>query len=105
MEIEELSPKSTRQPLAHGHRPGGGLAEYQARELAFRLGLAVGQVGAGRRKSSCACYRAYRDLDATMVEINPLIVTAKGELMALDAKMSFDTTRSSATPEVLRCAT
>ena len=38
-----------------------------------------------------ACYRAYRDLDATMVEINPLVVTGAGELVALDAKMSFDT--------------
>ncbi len=38
-----------------------------------------------------ACYRAYRDLDATMVEINPLVITGTGDLVALDAKMSFDT--------------
>jgi succinyl-CoA synthetase beta subunit len=52
-------------------------------------GLQSGQV-AQAAKIFRACYRAFRDLDATMVEINPLIVTAKGELMALDAKMSFD---------------
>ena len=47
-----------------------------------------------------ACYRAYRDLDATMVEINPLVVTGAGELVALDAKMSFDTNALFRRPQV-----
>jgi succinyl-CoA synthetase beta subunit len=67
-----------------------GLAAFQARELAFDLGLNPGQV-AKMVAILRACYRAYRDLDATMVEINPLVVTGAGNLVALDAKMSFDT--------------
>ena len=47
-----------------------------------------------------ACYRAYRDLDATMVEINPLAITGAGDLVALDAKMSFDTNAMFRRPEV-----
>jgi len=89
MEIEELSEKHPDAILRMTIDPATGFLEYQARELAFGLGLQSGQV-AQATKIFRACYRAFRDLDATMVEINPLIVTAKGELMALDAKMSFD---------------
>ena len=89
MEIEELSEKHPDAILRMTIDPATGFLEYQARELAFGLGLQSGQV-AQAAKIFRACYRAFRDLDATMVEINPLIVTAKGELMALDAKMSFD---------------
>ena len=70
--------------------PAVGLAEYQARELAFSLGLKGAQIGQ-MVTILRACYRAYRDLDAMMVEINPLIITGTGDLVALDAKMSFDT--------------
>ena len=89
MEIEELSEDHPDAILRMTVDPATGFLEYQARELAFGLGLQSGQV-AQAAKIFRACYRAFRDLDATMVEINPLIVTAKGELMALDAKMSFD---------------
>jgi len=89
MEIEELSEKHPDAISRMTIDPATGILEYQARELAFGLGLQSGQV-AQATKIFRACYRAFRDLDATMVEINPLIVTAKGELMALDAKMSFD---------------
>ena len=90
MEIEELAvtqPESLRRMVVD---PAVGLAEYQARELAFSLGLKGGQI-AQMVTMLRACYRAYRDLDATMVEINPLVVTGAGDLVALDAKMSFDT--------------
>jgi malate-CoA ligase subunit beta len=76
-----------------------GLAEFQARELAFALGLTGGQVGQMVNVLR-ACYRAYRDLDAMMVEINPLVVTGKGDLVALDAKMSFDTNALFRRPQV-----
>jgi malate-CoA ligase subunit beta len=69
--------------------PATGFLEFQARELAFGLGLQSGQV-AEAAKIFRACYRAFRDLDATMLEINPLVVTGDGHLVALDAKMSFD---------------
>ncbi|MCR9221022.1 MAG: malate--CoA ligase subunit beta [Alphaproteobacteria bacterium] len=90
MEIEDLAhddPDSLRRMVID---PAVGLAEFQARELAFSLGLSGGQA-AQMVTMLRACYRAYRDLDAVMVEINPLVLTHGGELVALDAKMSFDT--------------
>ena len=99
MEIEELAledPDSLRRMVID---PAVGLAEYQARELAFSLGLTGGQI-AQMIAVLRACYRAYRDLDALMVEINPLVVTEAGELVALDAKMSFDTNALYRRPEV-----
>jgi succinyl-CoA synthetase beta subunit len=99
IEIEDLAqsdPASLRRMVID---PAVGLAEYQARELAFALGLKGKQVAqmAGVLR---ACYRAYRDLDAMMVEINPLVITGAGDLVALDAKMSFDTNALFRRPEV-----
>ena len=99
MEIEDLAdedPDSLRRMVVD---PAVGLAEYQARELAFSLGLKGGQI-AQMNNILRACYRAYRDLDATMVEINPLVVTGTGELVALDAKMSFDTNALYRRPQI-----
>ena len=99
MEIEDLAvedPDSLRRMVVD---PAVGLAEYQARELAFSLGLKGGQT-AQMVNILRACYRAYRDLDATMVEINPLVITGTGELVALDAKMSFDTNALYRRPQV-----
>ena len=90
IEIEDLAetdPDSLRRMTVD---PAVGLSEFQARELAFGLGLKGGQVGQMVTILK-ACYRAYRDLDAVMVEINPLVITGSGDLVALDAKMSFDT--------------
>ncbi|NBC95127.1 MAG: malate--CoA ligase subunit beta [Deinococcus-Thermus bacterium] len=90
MEIEDLADADPGSLVRMVIDPATGLVEYQARELAFALGLTgpqVAQMGQVVR----ACYRAYRDLDATMVEINPLVITGAGDLVALDAKMSFDT--------------
>ncbi|MEM0922547.1 MAG: malate--CoA ligase subunit beta [Pseudomonadota bacterium] len=89
MEIEELSEKKPDSLLRMTVDPAAGFLDYQARELAFGLGLDTGQV-AQAAKIFRGCYRAFRDLDATMVEINPLVVTGEGNLIALDAKMSFD---------------
>lgn len=99
MEIEDLAeddPDSLRRMVVD---PAVGLAEFQARELAFALGLTGGQV-AQMVTVLRACYRAYRDLDAMMVEINPLVITGTGDLVALDAKMSFDTNALYRRPEV-----
>ncbi|MFP4275187.1 MAG: ADP-forming succinate--CoA ligase subunit beta, partial [Paracoccaceae bacterium] len=99
MEIEELAtrePDSLRRMVID---PAVGLAEFQARELAFSLGLDGARV-AQMVDILRACYRAYRDLDAMMVEINPLVVTHAGELVALDAKMSFDTNALFRRPQV-----
>ena len=99
MEIEDLAendPNSLRRMTID---PAVGLSEFQARELAFQLGLKGGQI-AQMVNILRACYRAYRDLDAVMVEINPLVITGAGDLVALDAKMSFDTNAVFRQPEV-----
>ena len=89
MEIEDLSESHPDAIFRMTIDPATGFLDYQARELAFGLGLDAGQV-AEATKIFHACYRAFRDFDATMVEINPLVVTEAGKLIALDAKMSFD---------------
>src|SRR4029079_6421471 len=69
--------------------PAVGLTAFQAREIAFALGLDSAQVTRAVT-TLLGCYRAFRDLDATMVEINPLVATTDGQLLALDCKMTFD---------------
>ncbi|MBT9246896.1 malate--CoA ligase subunit beta [Gemmobacter fulvus] len=90
MEIEDLAETDAGSLRRMVLDPAVGLSPFQARELAFALGLKGGQI-AQMVTVLTACYRAYRDLDATMVEINPLIINGAGDLVALDAKMSFDT--------------
>ncbi|MBY6116887.1 malate--CoA ligase subunit beta [Mameliella alba] len=89
MEIEDLAEEDPDSLVRSVVDPAVGLALYQARELGFRLGLEGKQVDQFSTFLR-ACYRAYRDLDAMMVEINPLVITGSGDLVALDAKMSFD---------------
>lgn len=99
MEIEDLAEEDPGSLIRMIIDPAVGLAEYQARELAFKLGLQGGQI-AQMVTVLKACYRAYRDLDAMMVEINPLVVCKDGSLVALDAKMSFDTNALFRRPQV-----
>jgi succinyl-CoA synthetase beta subunit len=99
MEIEDLAESDPDSLVRMVIDPATGLCEFQARELAFLLGLGGKQIGQMVNVLG-ACYRAYRDLDATMVEINPLVVTGAGDLVALDAKMSFDTNALFRRPEV-----
>jgi len=69
--------------------PVSGLKPYHARKIAFGLGLTGTQVGSCV-KFLTAMYAAFIGLDASIVEINPLVVTGKGDVIALDAKMNFD---------------
>jgi succinyl-CoA synthetase beta subunit len=69
--------------------PGVGLVPFQARQLGFALGLDGQQVNKAV-KLMTALYEAFLATDASLVEINPLVVTAQGDLLALDAKMNFD---------------
>jgi malate-CoA ligase subunit beta len=89
MEIEEIAKDSPDAILQEIVEPAVGLQEFQARGLAFGLGLNIKQV-ARAVKTIMGAYRAFRDLDANMVEINPLVVTKDDRVIALDAKMSFD---------------
>jgi malate-CoA ligase subunit beta len=89
MEIEEISQREAGAIIREVVEPAVGMQGFQARELAFGLGLGTAQVGQAVTAIRGA-YRAFRDLDATMVEINPLGVTTEGHVVALDVKMSFD---------------
>jgi len=89
MEIEEISERSPDAIIRSVVEPAVGLTSFQAREIAFALGLDAAQVTRAVT-ALLGCYRAFRDLDATMVEINPLVLLKDGALLALDAKMTFD---------------
>jgi len=89
MEIEEIAKERPESILQVEVEPAVGMQPFQARQLAFGLGLNLKQVSQAVTVI-LGCYRAFRDLDATMVEINPLVVTKDDQVIALDAKMSFD---------------
>ncbi|MEK6630273.1 MAG: ADP-forming succinate--CoA ligase subunit beta, partial [Acidobacteriota bacterium] len=89
MEIEKVAAETPDLIFKEYIHPTAGFEAYQARNLAFALGLqgpAVGQAV----KVMAAIYETFKATDASMIEINPLIVTAEGHLLALDAKMNFD---------------
>jgi succinyl-CoA synthetase beta subunit len=89
MDIEEVAHRTPEKILTATVHPAAGLAPHQARELAFGLGLAGAQIAQFQSLAS-ALYRLYLEKDLSLVEINPLIVTAEGALVALDAKINVD---------------
>jgi succinyl-CoA synthetase beta subunit len=89
VEIEEVARTHPQKILREPIEPLTGLMPHQVRRLAFGLGLSKTQVQAATDFLS-GMYRAFVELDASLVEINPLVVTKAGELVALDAKMNFD---------------
>ena len=89
VEIEKVAEETPDRIFKALIDPAIGLQPFQARELAFALGLSGDQVGKAVRLMM-AVYQTFISSDASMVEINPLIVTQAGDLLALDAKMSFD---------------
>ncbi len=89
MEIEEIAQREPETILRQVMEPAVGMQSFQAREIAFGLGLPSSLINR-MATMLLACHRAFRDLDATMVEINPLVTTKDGQLLALDAKMAFD---------------
>ena len=76
MEIEEIAESAPDAIIREVVEPAVGLTAFQAREIAFALGLDPAQVSRAVT-TLLGCYRAFRDLDATMVEINPLVVTER----------------------------
>jgi succinyl-CoA synthetase beta subunit len=89
MEIEEVAASHPEKILRVAIDPATGMQGFHARQLAFGLGLEGKQVGAATR-FMLGMYKAFMSLDASVVEINPLVVTGAGEVLALDAKMNFD---------------
>lgn len=89
MDIEEIAQTSPALILQEVCDPLNGLVDFQARNLAFKLGLAGEQVGAFTRLLK-GLYRLFKENDLALLEVNPLVVTTDGALVALDCKMSVD---------------
>src|SRR5256714_5822649 len=89
MEIEQVAAENPDAILKEVIDPGLGLLAYQARKLAFALGLNAKQVPQAAPFMT-ALYRAVEDTDASLLEVNPFITTQDGRLFVLDAKMNFD---------------
>ena len=89
MEIEEISQNEPDTIIRVVVDPAVGMQAFQAREVAYGLGVEP-EIINRLVPTILGCYRAFRDLDANMLEINPLVITKDKNLVALDAKMSFD---------------
>jgi len=89
VEIEEVARENPGAILREAIHPAVGLLPYQARKLAFGIGLAP-EVASAAVPFFQALYRAFAESDASLAEINPCVVTGDGRLVALDAKMTFD---------------
>ncbi len=89
MNIEEVAKETPSKVIREQVDPAVGLMSFQCRKIAAKIGLRGKQISAAS-KMMLALYRCFRDKDALLVEINPLAQVNGGELIALDAKMSFD---------------
>ncbi|HXP31826.1 MAG TPA: ADP-forming succinate--CoA ligase subunit beta [Stellaceae bacterium] len=89
MEIEEVAAKAPEKILRLAIDPAMGMQSFHARRMAFGLGLEGKQIQAAS-KFMLGMYRAFTGLDASVIEINPLVVAGAGEVVALDAKVNFD---------------
>ncbi|MFL5394813.1 MAG: ADP-forming succinate--CoA ligase subunit beta [Myxococcales bacterium] len=89
VDIEEVAARTPEKILKEAIDPLTGLLAFQARRLAFLLGLSGETVGAFVRFAT-GLYNAYVVTDASLAEINPLVITVQGDVLALDAKMNFD---------------
>ncbi|MBF0589387.1 MAG: ADP-forming succinate--CoA ligase subunit beta [Magnetococcales bacterium] len=89
MAIEEVAAATPEKILYENIDPGAGFQAYQARNLAFGLGMEGPQIRVCV-KFMMSLYKAFLETDASLVEINPLVVTGSGDVIALDAKMNFD---------------
>ncbi|MBX3694840.1 MAG: ADP-forming succinate--CoA ligase subunit beta [Steroidobacteraceae bacterium] len=89
MDIEEVAEHTPEKIITVNVHPAAGLQPYQCREMAFALGFSGKQIGQFQQ-IAMALYRLYLERDASLLEVNPLIVTKTGELVALDAKINID---------------
>jgi len=89
MDIEEVAAKTPEKIIKVAVDPATGILPFHGRKIAFALGLEGKQVGACV-KFVLGMYKAFTELDASLMEINPLVVTGGGDVIALDAKMGFD---------------
>jgi succinyl-CoA synthetase beta subunit len=99
VEIEKVAAETPERIFKEYVDPAVGLLGFQARKLAFRLGLGGEALKQGQRFIA-ALYKAFEGTDASLAEINPLLVTKQGDVLALDAKMNFDDNALSRHPEI-----
>ncbi len=99
VDIEQVAAKTPEKILIQKVNPAAGLQDYQCREIAFGLGLEGNQINA-MTKLMQGLYRLFLDKDASQIEINPLIVTADGRLLALDGKVNIDDNALFAHPDI-----
>ena len=101
MEIEEVAAHTPEKIVRVAIDPITGLSGFHARKIAFGLGLEGKQVSAAV-KLLTGIYRAYTELDASLIEVNPLVVTKSGDVIALDAKMNFDDNALFRHPDIVK---
>ncbi|MCH8011927.1 MAG: ADP-forming succinate--CoA ligase subunit beta [Candidatus Marinimicrobia bacterium] len=89
VEIEKVAAQSPEKIIKEWIDPGLGLTDFQARNLAYSLGLA-GDQAKNASKTFLSLWNAFEKSDCSLAEINPLVVTESGNVLALDAKMNFD---------------
>ena len=99
MEIEKVAAETPELIFKEYVNPATGLIGYQARKLAFKLGL-QGDTLKQAVKFFKALYKAFQASDASLAEINPLLITKQGDVLALDAKMNFDDNALLRHPEI-----
>ncbi|NWF90269.1 MAG: ADP-forming succinate--CoA ligase subunit beta [Ignavibacteriaceae bacterium] len=100
MEIEKVAAETPEKIIKEIVEPELGLQQYQARKLSYALGLSGDQLK-NAVKFLLALYDAYEKTDASLAEINPLVVTKEGAVLALDAKMNFDDNALNRHPDIL----
>jgi len=100
VDIEEVAAKSPEKLHRVVVDPAVGLQAFQARQLAFAIGM-KDKVAAKAAKLFLGLYKAYEDKDCSIAEINPLVETADGDVIALDAKMNFDSNALFRHPDIL----
>ena len=100
VEIEKVAAETPEKILKEYIHPSVGMQQFQARRLCFGLGL-TGDAFKNGVKFLLALYKAYEASDASLAEINPLVITQEGQVLALDAKMNFDDNALYRHPEVL----
>jgi succinyl-CoA synthetase beta subunit len=101
VEIEKVAAETPELIFKEYINPATGFLSFQARNLAFKLGLQGESFKQGVRFLS-SLYKAFEATDASLAEINPLIVTKQGNILALDAKMNFDDNALSRHPEIMQ---
>jgi succinyl-CoA synthetase beta subunit len=99
VEIEKVAAEKPELIFKEYVNPATGLSGFQARKLAFKLGL-EGEIHKQGVKLISSLYRVFEATDASLAEINPLLVTKQGNVLALDAKMNFDDNAASRHPDI-----